>query len=109
MNNRYSRKIEKILQEGEQCKKRLGPVIGPTGPTGPQGPATITVGTITTGDPGTNATVLNSGTAENVILDFTIPEGLPGPTGPQGLQGIQGIDGPTGPTGPTEPYKSVNN
>ena len=50
-----------------------------TGPTGPQGPATITVGTTTTALPGTPASVTNSGTLENVILDFTIPQG---PTGP---------------------------
>ena len=82
------------------------------GPTGPQGPATITVGTTTTSNSGTNATVTNSGSNQNVILDFVIPRGATGPTGPQGLQGIQGATGPTGPqglqgiqgaTGPTGP------
>ena len=81
--------------------------IGATGPTGPAGPATIAVGLTTTSAPGTDATVTNVGTSENVILEFSIPEGDIGPTGatgatgPQGLQGIQGEIGPTGPIGPT--------
>ena len=90
-------------------------LMGPTGPTGPSGPATIDVGTTTTGDPGTLATVTNSGTLENVVLDFTIPAGATGPTGPAGIDGvdgatgptgpagIDGVDGATGPTGPTGP------
>jgi hypothetical protein len=64
---------------------------GPQGPQGPQGPATIAIGSVTTGTP---ASVTNSGTSANVILDFVIP---PGPTGPQG------IPGPTGPTGVAGP------
>jgi len=88
---------------------------GPRGPTGPAGPVTISVGTTTTLEPGNNASVTNSGTNENVILDFAIPigptgpqgiqglEGEVGPIGPQGPQGIKGDIGPTGPTGPTGP------
>ena len=38
----------------------------------------ITVGTTTTGEPNTNASVVNSGTATNQILDFTIPRGADG-------------------------------
>ena len=42
----------------------------------PQGqPASVSIGTVTTGDPGTNAVVSNSGTSGDVILDFTIPRG----------------------------------
>jgi hypothetical protein len=37
----------------------------------------VTVGTTTTGAPGTNASVTNSGTAQNAVLDFTIPAGQP--------------------------------
>lgn len=114
-NNCFDNKIKKILDCGKQCN--CTPVIvGPTGPTGPQGPASIAVGVTTTTDPGTNASVTNVGTNDNVILNFNIPsgetgpigpqgipgtEGPTGPTGPQGLQGLQGIQGPTGPTGPT--------
>ena len=87
-------------------------VQGPTGPTGPAGAATITIGQTTTGAAGTNASVTNSGTAENVVLNFTIPRGNTGdtgpigpqgPQGPQGLQGNTGAAGETGPTGPTGP------
>ena len=75
-------------------------ITGPTGPTGPQGPATIEVGTTTTSLPGTDASVTNSGTDENVVLDFVIPQGEVGETGPTGATGVQGEVGPTGPTGP---------
>lgn len=104
--NNLQKAINKIKRDSRFKPTCCG---GPTGPTGPAGPATITVGTTTTGAPGTDASVTNSGTLENVILDFTIPvgeigptgpTGLTGPTGPQGLQGIQGEIGPTGPTGP---------
>ena len=114
MGCEYSNKIEKILEEGKRCKEKIGVFgpTGPTGPTGPQGPATITIGTTTTGDPGTNASVTNVGTNENAILNFTIPAGATGaqgeigptgPTGPQGIQGVAGAQGEIGPTGPTGP------
>ena len=37
--------------------------------------STITVGTVTTGEPGTNAEVTNRGTEKDAVLDFTIPRG----------------------------------
>ena len=40
----------------------------------------MTVGTTTTGDPGTDALVTQGGTADNVILNFTIPRGETGPS-----------------------------
>lgn len=92
--------------------KKVCYVLGPTGPTGPAGAATIAVGQTTTGAPGTSASVTNTGTAENVVLSFTIPRGNTGdtgaigPQGPQGVQGPQGntgLTGETGPTGPTGP------
>lgn len=72
---------------------------GPAGPKGDPGPVSVTVGTTTTTDAGTSADVTNSGTAENVILDFSIPRGDPGEPGPQGPQGPQGDPGPQGPAG----------
>lgn len=52
---------------------------------------TIAVGTTTTAsDPTTPASVTNSGTSKDVVLNFTIPRGL---QGPQGIQGIQGEKG----------------
>ncbi len=110
MNEECSNRIQEILEEGRKCKRRLiaRGIPGPTGPQGPQGPATIAIGNVTTGDPDTSATVTNSGTNENVVLNFTIPrgatgatgrQGIQGPTGPQGPQGAQGPTGPTGPSG----------
>ena len=64
---------------------------GATGPQGPQGPAaTITVGTTTTGNPGTNASVTNSGTSSAAVLNFTIPRGDKGETGATGPTGSDG-------------------
>ena len=79
--------------------------VGPTGPTGPAGPAgaSVTVGTTTTTAPGTNASVVNTGTPSNAVLEFNIPAGATGPTGPAGPQGAQGIQGEQGPTGPAGP------
>lgn len=43
--------------------------------------ATITIGTVATGAPGSSVTVENSGTINNAIFDFSIPEGDKGDTG----------------------------
>ena len=63
----------------------LGNIKGPqgnTGATGAQGPqgdaATITVGTVSTTAYGNTAQVTNSGTEQDAILDFVIPQGKPG-------------------------------
>lgn len=63
---------------------------GETGPRGPQGPAgmgTITIGTTTTGEPGTAASVTNTGTAQDAVLNFTIPQGATGANGADGADG----------------------
>lgn len=56
--------------------------IGPTGLPGPTGPTglpgltpTITIGTTTTGAPGTEASVISTPTESGVRLDFTVPRG----------------------------------
>lgn len=49
---------------------------GDTGATGQA--ATVAVGTVTTGNPGTSASVTNSGTSNNAVLNFTIPQGPAG-------------------------------
>jgi hypothetical protein len=65
----------------------------------------VKVNSTTTGAPGTDAAVTNSGNDVNVKLDFVIPrgdkgeKGDPGETGAQGPQGIQGLKGDTGATG----------
>ena len=57
-------------------------VKGDKGDTGAQGaPATIRIGTVTTGEPGTEASVTNSGTRYDAIFDFVIPRGYPGSGG----------------------------
>ena len=83
---------------------------GATGPQGPQGEtgatgqsANISVGTVTTLAAGSNATVVNSGTSMDAVLDFGIPQGAKGDTGPQGSQGETGHQGPQGETGATGP------
>ena len=54
--------------------------VGPTGPAGADGiTPTFTIGTVTTGEPGTAASVTITGTPPEYILNFTIPQG---PTGP---------------------------
>ena len=51
-------------------------IRGATGSAGSA--ATVTVGTTTTGNPGTNASVVNRGTSSAAVLDFTIPKGATG-------------------------------
>ena len=86
--NYYEKALQKI-KEDSKCKPQcMGAIIGPTGPTGPtgsmgligptgpQGPVSVTVGTTTTGEPGSQASVTNTGDLDNVVLAFTIPQGL---------------------------------
>ena len=94
----------------------MGPrgFTGPAGPKGDDGPAgiqgpkgdaaTITVGNTTTVSPGTDANVYNSGTTNDAVLQFSIPQGDTGATGQQGPQGEPGRAevGTTPPSGPTE-------
>ena len=58
------------------CCNNIVPIPGPTGPAGES--ATVNIGTTTTGSPGTNASVTNSGTTTNAVLNFVIPRGDPG-------------------------------
>lgn len=55
---------------------------GTLGPTGPIGESPVlTIGTVTTGNPGTQASATITGTSPNFILNLTIPQGPTGPTG----------------------------
>ncbi len=58
----------------------------PQGPTGPSGAAgetpNLTIGTVITGAPGTDAAATITGTTPNFVLNLTIPAGPTGPTGP---------------------------
>jgi hypothetical protein len=64
-------------------------VLGATGPSGAA--ATLSVGTVTTGAAGSQASVTNSGTANAAVLNFTIPQGAPGTGGGGGGGGTSGI------------------
>lgn len=67
---------------------------GDTGATGASGSAgTVTIGSTTTGSTGGSASVTNSGTSSEAVLNFTIPKGN------TGQQGATGNTGPTGSTG----------
>lgn len=84
MNNEgiYENALRRI-EKDKQCKPRC--MSGPTGPTGPAGPQgetpTISIGTVSTGLPGTDAEATITGTAPDFVLNLTIPAG---PTGPAG-------------------------
>ncbi len=66
----YSNAVRKVkcFKNNNCC---VNNVITPTG----SNTVTVNVGSTTTGMPGTNAQVINSGTDKNVILDFIIPSG----------------------------------
>ena len=76
---------------------------GSTGATGPQGPAgsqgdsgqgaTVTIGTVTTGVVGSDATVTNAGTNRDAILNISLPTGADGANGATGATGSQGSTG----------------
>ena len=60
---------------------------GAKGDKGDPGMGTVTVGTTTTGAAGTAASVTNSGTAQDAVLNFTIPQGATGANGADGADG----------------------
>jgi hypothetical protein len=83
--------------------------VGPTGEPGKNGTdgapgapgeaATVTVGTVVAGEPGTNPIVTNSGTTSAAVFNFTIPKGEPGAAGAKGEQGNPGAKGDPGAKG----------
>lgn len=109
MNNNYEKALNYIKKNGSltpsccclgSATGPTGGITGPTGPTGatgatgPTGPTgatpNLTIGTVTTGDAGTDASATITGTSPDFVLNLTIPQGPTGPTG---------ATGPTGPTG----------
>lgn len=88
---------------GEQGPQGIQGETGPQGPQGEKGetgeqgpkgedgkPATVKIGTVTTGNAGTNATVENVGTETNAIFNFVIPKGEKGDKGDKGEDGTSG-------------------
>jgi hypothetical protein len=83
INNNPNLIIPALNEAGNQ----IGPIFQ-TGTQGPQGlAATINVGTVTTGEPGSLVIVNNSGTSSVAVFDFTIPRGDVGAEGPKGDTG----------------------
>jgi hypothetical protein len=67
---------------GAKGAKGANGARGTTGTAGAAGsPATVTVGSVATSAPGTQATVTNVGTANSATLNFTIPQGSAGTNG----------------------------
>lgn len=64
-------------------------ITGPQGEKGEKGDTalSVSVGTVTTGETGTNASVTNSGTNTDLVLDFIIPKGDKGEKGDKGDDG----------------------
>lgn len=83
-NNDYEKALQKIKCD-QKCRPKYFAIIGPTGATGPTGSdgetPNLTIGTVTTGNPGTEASATITGTAPNFVLNLVIPQGPTGPTG----------------------------
>lgn len=76
---------------GEKGEKGDPGRDGSPGATGATPRFTVTA---VTGEAGTAASVTQSGTAENPMLEFTIPQGMKGDTGEKGEKGDPGKDAP---------------
>lgn len=80
-----SQKLNLVLPKGE---------AGTNGSNGKDGVTpTIKVGTVTTGNAGTNASVSASTSGTTTTLDFTIPRGNTGSAGTNGTNGTNGKNG----------------
>ena len=76
-----------VWDEGQQKFVDTGAQIkGPKGDTGAQGDpgtaATVQVGTVSTGEAGSQASVTNAGNENAAVFNFTIPRGAQGVAGP---------------------------
>lgn len=81
----------------------------------PGAAATISLGTVATGSPGSSASITNSGTSAAAVFNFTIPRGDQGPAGPSKrivtLSGVTDASGNVSftfsPAFPATPHVSV--
>ena len=78
-------------EKGEKGEKGDPGRDGSPGATGATPRFTVTA---VTGEAGTAASVTQSGTAENPMVEFTIPQGMKGDTGEKGEKGDPGKDAP---------------
>lgn len=83
---------EITIANGEKGDRGDPGPIGEPGPPGERGEMafTIGIGSVTTGEAGSTASVVNSGTEQDIILDFTIPRGNTGDPGSKGDPGPRG-------------------
>lgn len=90
LESNFDNYVAKIKQGPQGPKGDKGDTgeQGETGPQGVQGPKgadgitpTVSVGTVNTVSSSTPASVTNSGSGSNVVLDFNIPQGEKGDTG----------------------------
>ena len=101
--------IRRRIECEQENMPRQSCCCGTRPPIVPPGTPSITIGTVTTGEPGSEAAASITGTAPNYVLNLTIPQGEIGPqgpigeTGPQGETGAQGEVGPQGPAGEPGP------
>ena len=102
----FNKADEIDVEDGDVLLRAFGKEISraklPTGAGGggePGKAATIQVGQVTTGEPGSEAQVTNSGSESAAVFDFVIPRGEPGPKGDTGAAGPQGERGEQGPAG----------
>ena len=94
-NSGYEKALNIIMEASKRrpivgCCNPVSGTVGLTGPTGPQGEIgptgpigeapTLTIGTVTTGAPGIDASATITGVAPNYVLNLTIPQGPTGPT-----------------------------
>lgn len=96
-------KIRKRIECEQENMPKQTCCCGTRPPIVPPGTPSITIGTVTTGEPGTEADASITGTAPNYVLNLTIPQGEIGPQGPIGETGPQGETGAQGPIGETGP------
>ena len=92
--------LEDPVNTGKSEVDFLASLKGEKGDTGAQGEngadglegkaATIEVGTVMTGEPGTEAIITNVGTGSAAVFNFTIPRGQKGEAGADGKDGKDG-------------------
>ena len=83
---------EDAQQTAEEIREQAesGAFNGKDGQPGKDGAAaTVTVGTVTTGEPSTDAAVTNTGTQNAAVLDFVIPQGEKGDPGNSSITEIE--------------------
>ena len=69
------------------------PYHNKVGPQGEPGPTPQISMNVSTGNPGTSASVNVTGTAENPVINLTVPRGDTGDTGPAGANGYTPVRG----------------